>query len=306
MNGILIIEQLLNSLQFGLMLFLLAAGLTLVFGIMDLINLAHGSLYMIGAYLVATIATVSGSFWIGLAGGVVASGVFGAILEVSVIRRLYARDPLSQVLATFALLLMANEGVRMIWGSSPLVMPMPVGLGGPVRLLPGLSYPAYRLFIIGAGLLIAVLLYLLVTRTRIGMQVRAGASNREMARAMGANVRLLFLALFAFGAALCAVAGGLLGPLLAVQIGMGESILILAFVVIVIGGIGSMRGALVGALLVGVVDTAGRTLVPLLFGALMGPAAASNAGPAAASILIYVLMAAVLFWKPQGLFPANG
>ena len=306
MSGILLLEQLLNSLQFGLMLFLLAAGLTLVFGIMDLINLAHGSLYMIGAYLVATLAVASGSFWIGLAGGVAASAVLGAVLECTVIRRLYQRDHLSQVLGTFALLLMANEGVRMIWGSQPLMMPMPAGLSGPVELLPGFSYPAYRLLIIGAGLAVALLLYVLVTRTRLGMQVRAGASNREMAQAMGADVRRLFTLLFAFGAALCAVAGGMLGPLLAVQVGMGESILILAFVVIVIGGIGSIRGALVGALLVGLVDTAGRTVVPMLFERLMGPAAADNAGPAVASILIYVLMAAVLFWKPRGLFPARG
>lgn len=306
MDTILVLEQLLNSLQFGLMLFLLAAGLTLVFGIMDLINLAHGSLYMVGAYLVATIANASGSFWLGLAAGIGATALLGAVLEISLIRRLYQRDHLTQVLATFALLLMANDGVRMIWGSQPINMPTPSGLSGPVELLPGLFYPSYRLFIIAAGLAVALLLYLLVTRTRIGMQVRAGASNREMARAMGANVRWLFTGLFVFGAALCAVAGGLLGPLLAVQVGMGESILILAFVVIVIGGIGSIRGALIGALLVGLVDTAGRTVVPLFFGALMGPAAASTVGPSVASILIYVLMAAVLFFKPEGLFPAHG
>ncbi len=306
MNGILVLEQLLNSLQFGLMLFLLAAGLTLVFGIMDMINLAHGSLYMIGAYLVATIAGASGSFWIGLAGGVAATALAGVLLECTVVRRLYRRDHLSQVLGTFAILLMANEGVRMIWGSQPIPMAMPAELSGPVELLPGFTYPAYRLFIIGAGLAVALLLYVLVTRTRMGMQVRAGASNREMAQAMGADVRRLFTALFAAGAGLCAVAGGLLGPLLAVQVGMGESILILAFVVIVIGGIGSIRGALLGALLVGLVDTAGRTVVPILFGMLMGPSAAATAGPAVASILIYVLMAAVLFWKPQGLFPVHG
>ena len=306
MTGILVVEQLLNGLQFGLMLFLLAAGLTLVFGIMDMINLAHGSLYMVGAYLIASIAAASGSFWLGLAGGVAATAVIGVLLELTVLRRLYERDHLSQVLGTFAILLMANEGVRMIWGSQPVPMAMPAALSGPVQLLPGFSYPAYRLFIIGVGLAVAVLLYLLVTRTRVGMQVRAGASNREMAQAMGTNVRLLFTALFAIGAALCAVAGGMLGPLLAVQVGMGESILILAFVVIVIGGIGSIRGALLGALLVGAVDTAGRTLVPLLFGQLLGPAAAATAGPAVASILIYVLMAAVLFWKPRGLFPSHG
>jgi branched-chain amino acid transport system permease protein len=297
-TGILVVEQLLNGLQFGLMLFLLAAGLTLVFGIMDMINLAHGSLYMVGAYLIATIAAASGSFWIGLAGGVAATAIVGVLLELTVLRRLYERDHLSQVLGTFAILLMANEGVRMVWGSQPVPMAMPPALAGPVELLPGFSYPAYRLFIIGVGLAVALLLYLLVTRTRMGMQVRAGASNREMAQAMGTNVRLLFTAIFAIGAALCAVAGGMLGPLLAVQVGMGESILILAFVVIVIGGIGSIRGALLGALLVGLVDTAGRTLVPMLFGA--------SAGPAVASILIYVLMAAVLFWKPRGLFPSHG
>lgn len=306
MNAILILEQLLNGLQFGLMLFLLAAGLTLVFGIMDMINLAHGSLYMVGAYLIASIAGASGSFWLGLVGGVVATAVVGVLLELTVLRRLYHRDHLSQVLGTFAILLMANEGVRMIWGSQPMPMAMPASLSGPVALLPGFSYPAYRLFIIGVGLVVALLLYLLITRTRVGMQVRAGASNREMAQAMGTNVRWLFTALFALGAALCAVAGGMLGPLLAVQVGMGESILILAFVVIVIGGIGSIRGALLGALLVGLVDTAGRTLVPLLFGQLLGPAAAASAAPAVASILIYVLMAAVLFWKPRGLFPAHG
>ncbi|MER1967724.1 branched-chain amino acid ABC transporter permease [Castellaniella sp. GW247-6E4] len=306
MNGILVLEQLLNSLQFGLMLFLLAAGLTLVFGIMDMINLAHGSLYMIGAYLVATVAGASGSFWIGLAGGIAATALVGVLLEYTVIRHLYRRDHLSQVLGTFAILLMANEGVRMIWGAQPVPMAMPAELSGPVELLPGFTYPAYRLFIIGVGLAVALLLYVLVTRTRMGMQVRAGASNREMAQAMGADVRRLFTVLFAAGAGLCAVAGGMLGPLLAVQVGMGESILILAFVVIVIGGIGSIRGALLGALLVGLVDTAGRTVVPLLFGMLMGPSAAASAGPAVASILIYVLMAAVLFWKPQGLFPAHG
>ncbi|MBB1076093.1 branched-chain amino acid ABC transporter permease [Rhodoferax sp. 4810] len=306
MSGILILEQSLNGLQFGLMLFLLAAGLTLVFGIMDMINLAHGSIYMVGAYLVASITLASGSFWLGLVGGVLATAVVGALLELTVLRRLYQRDHLSQVLGTFALLLMSNELVRMIWGAQPLELNPPAALAGPVELLPGFTYPAYRLFIIGVGLAVALLLYLLVTRTRYGMQVRAGASNREMALAMGVDVRRLFTAVFALGAALCAVAGGLLGPLLAVQVGMGESILILAFVVIVIGGIGSIRGALLGAMLVGLVDTAGRTLMPLLFDQIMGPEAASNAAPAVSSILIYLLMAAVLFFKPQGLFPAHG
>ncbi len=306
MTGILLLEQSLNGLQFGLMLFLLAAGLTLVFGIMDMINLAHGSIYMLGAYLVASIAQASGSFWLGLGLGVVATALLGAVLELTVLRHLYQRDHLSQVLGTFALLLMSNEAVRIIWGGQPIALNPPAALAGPVELLPGFSYPAYRLFIIAVGLAVALLLYLLVTRTRYGMQVRAGASNREMALAMGVDVRRLFTAVFALGAALCAVAGGLLGPLLAVQVGMGESILILAFVVIVIGGIGSIRGALLGAMLVGVVDTAGRALLPLLAEHLLGAEAAASAGPAAASILIYVLMAGVLFFKPQGLFPAHG
>ena len=305
MNGILLLEQSLNGLQFGLMLFLLAAGLTLVFGIMDMINLAHGSLYMVGAYCIASVAAATGSFWMGLAGGVVATAVFGILLEVGILRKLYARDHLSQVLGTFAILLMCNETVRLIWGAQPISLNPPEALSGPVELLPGLMYPAYRLLIIGVGLLVA-LLYLLITRTRVGMQVRAGASNRDMAMAMGSHVQGLFTAVFGVGAALCAVAGGMLGPLLAVQVGMGESILILAFVVIVIGGIGSIRGAFLGALLVGFVDTAGRTLVPMVFDSLLSPEAASNAGPAVASILIYVLMATVLFFKPRGLFPTHG
>jgi branched-chain amino acid transport system permease protein len=201
---------------------------------------------------------------------------------------------------------MSNEMVRMVWGSQPISLNPPDALAGPVELFAGFSYPAYRLFIIAVGLAAAGLLYVLVTRTRLGMQVRAGASNREMALAMGVDVKRLFTLVFAFGAALCALAGGMLGPLLAVQVGMGESILILAFVVIVIGGIGSIRGALLGAILVGLVDTAGRTLIPLLFERFLGADVAANAGPAVSSILIYLLMAAVLFWKPQGLFPTHG
>ncbi len=303
--SVLILEQTLNGLQFGLMLFLLAAGLTLVFGIMDMINLAHGSLYMIGAYLAASVAQATGSFTLAVLGGVAGTAVIGVVLELSILRQLYARDHLSQVLATFALLLICNEVVRMIFGSQPLMLNMPAALSGPVELLPDFYYPAYRLVVIGVGLAVAVLLYLLVAKTRVGMRVRAGASNREMATAMGVNVRLLFTLVFAVGAALCAVAGAMLGPLLAVQVGMGESILILAFVVIVIGGIGSIRGAMVGALLVGMVDTLGRALLPPLLRSILPPAVASGLGPALASIAIYVLMVAVLFWRPQGLFPAR-
>lgn len=300
----LVLEQALNGLQFGLMLFLLAAGLTLVFGIMDMINLSHGSLYMGGAYLAAAAVERSGSFALGVLGAVAGMIVVGALLERLVLRRFYQRDHLAQVLATFALILIANETVRIVWGPQPVMLNAPEALAGPVEIF-GFSYPAYRLLIIGVGIGVAVLLYVLVAQTRVGMWVRAGAANREMTEAMGVNVPRLFTAIFALGAALCAVAGALLGPLLAVQVGMGENILILAFVVIVIGGIGSIRGALVGALLVGGVDTLGRALLPTLLRSLASNEVASNLGPALASILIYALMAAVLFWKPQGLFPAR-
>jgi branched-chain amino acid transport system permease protein len=302
----LLLEQSLNSLQFGLMLFLLAAGLTLVFGIMDMINLAHGSLYMIGAYLMATFAEATGSFWAALPLALVATALVGAALEVSLLRKLYERDHLTQVLATFAVILIANEVVRIIWGNQSLMLNPPSTLTGPVQLPGGMQYASYRLAIIAVGAAVAVCLYLLVTRTKMGMLVRAGASNREMAIAMGVNIRRLFTVVFALGAALCALAGAMLGPILAVQVGMGENILILAFVVIVIGGIGSIRGAFVGALLVGLVDTMGRALLPIAFAKMFSPQVASNLGPSISSILIYVLMAAVLFLRPQGLFPARG
>jgi branched-chain amino acid transport system permease protein len=305
MSGILILEQTLNGLQFGLMLFLLAAGLTLVFGIMDMINLAHGSLYMVGAFLAATVAERTGSFVAAVAVAIVGTAIVGMALEMTVLRRLYARDHLAQVLATFALILIANEAVRLIWGPQ-VPLNTPQALSGPVQLLPGLAYSSYRLVIIAVGLAVAALLYFAVTRTKTGMLVRAGASNREMAIAMGVNIKRLFTIVFGFGAGLCAVAGAMLGPILAVQVGMGESILILAFVVIVIGGIGSIRGALVGAILVGVVDTMGRAFLPAALREFLPPQFASALGPALASILIYVLMAAILFWKPQGLFPARG
>lgn len=305
MSGILLLEQSLNGLQFGLMLFLLAAGLTLVFGIMDMINLAHGSLYMVGAFLAATFAELTGSFWLAVGLALVATAAVGMALEVSVLRRLYARDHLSQVLATFALILIANESVRIIWGPQ-VPLSAPPALSGPVEIVPGLQYSSYRLAIIAVGLAVAAALYFAVARTRVGMLVRAGASNREMAVAMGVNIKRLFTIVFGCGAALCAIAGAMLGPILAVQVGMGENILILAFVVIVIGGIGSIRGALVGAILVGVVDTMGRAFLPGLLREFLRADFAAALGPALASILIYVLMAAILFWKPQGLFPARG
>jgi len=304
MTGIFVLEQALNGLQFGLMLFLLASGLTLIFGVMDMINLAHGSLYMVGAFLCAWLTSATGSFVFGVLGGVVLTALFGAVLEVSLLRSLYARDHLSQVLATFALILILNDGVKMVFGAD-LPLAAPAALDGPVELLPGLMYPAYRLVILAVGFGLALLLYVLVQKTRVGALVRAGASNREMSGAMGVDVARLFTVVFAIGAALCAVAGGLLGPLLAVQVGMGENILILAFVIIVIGGIGSIRGALIGAILVGAVDTLGRTLLQQLFREFLPPQWASAAGPAFASIAVYVFMAVVLVLKPQGLFPVR-
>ncbi len=305
MSGLLVLEQALNGLQFGLILFLLAAGLTLVFGVMDMINLAHGSLYMVGAFIAAWLTALTGSFVLGLIGAIVLTALFGMVLEVTLLRTLYGRDHLSQVLATFALILILNEGVKMVFGND-LPLSVPALLDGPVELLPGLLYPAYRLVIIAVGLVLAFVLWLLVQKTRMGALVRAGASNREMATLMGTDIRTLFTIVFGIGAALCAVAGAFLGPLLAVQVGMGENILILAFVVVVIGGIGSIRGALVGALLVGFIDTMGRSLLQQGFREVLPPQWASAAGPAVASVAVYVFMAAVLAFKPRGLFPARG
>lgn len=305
MTGLLFVEQALNGAQFGLMLFLLAAGLTIVFGVMDMINLAHGSLYMVGAFLAAWITAQTGSFWVGLGGSVLLTAALGMLLESTLLRTLYARDHLSQVLATFALILILNDGIKMVFGTD-LPLSAPAALEGPVELPGGLRYPLWRLLIIGVGLALALGLYLLVQKTRVGALVRAGAANREMSMAMGVNVPRLFTLVFGLGAALCAVAGALLGPLLAVQVGMGENILILAFVVIVIGGIGSIRGALIGSLLVGAVDTLGRTLLQTALREALPPQWASAAGPALASVAVYVLMAAVLVWRPQGLFPVRG
>jgi branched-chain amino acid transport system permease protein len=259
---------------------------------------------MVGAYLAATVAEKSGSFLVAVLAAAAGTALVGALLEMALLRRLYRRDHLSQVLATFALILVANEAVRMIWGEQPVMLSMPAALSGPVEI-GGFLYPAYRLLIVAVGIAAAALLWWLVSRTRLGMWVRAGASNREMALAMGVDVQRLFTLVFALGAALCAVAGALLGPLLAVQVGMGESILILAFVVIVIGGIGSIRGALVGSIIVGVADTLGRALLPTLLRQAFPLELASSLGPALASILIYVLMAGILIWRPEGLFPTR-
>jgi len=302
MTALLLIEQVLNGLQLGMTLFLMASGLTLVFGVMGLINLAHGSLYMVGAFACATVAAATGSFWVGLAASLVAAAAAGAIVEVAVIRRLYRRDHLDQVLATFALILVFSEGTRWVFGSFPLYLTVPPLLSGPVTLPGGIEYPKFRLAIILAGLGVAVGLFWLIARTRLGIRIRAGESDREMIAALGVDITRLYTIVFALGAALAGFAGALVGTLQSVQVGMGEPVLILAFVVIVIGGIGSIKGALVGALLVGLTDTLGKFLLPQMFGLFMDPSQAAGIGSALASMLIYILMAMVLIFRPQGLY----
>jgi len=302
----LLIEQLLNGLQLGVMLFLIAAGLTLVFGVMGLINLAHGSLYMAGAFVCAWVAGTTGLFWVGLGAGVIAAAALGALVEIGAMRRLYTRGHLDQVLATFALILIFSEGARIVFGAQPLWLDIPASLRGHVGLPGGATYPVFRLAIIGAGLALAAALFWLIHRTRLGMRIRAGESDREMIAALGVDIARLYTVVFALGAGMAGLAGAMIGALQSVEVGMGEPVLILAFVTIVIGGIGSIRGALVGAVLVGVVDTLGRIFLPVLFGLVTDPSLATSIGSALASMLIYLMMAAILAVRPQGLFPASG
>jgi len=303
---LLIIEQLLNGLQLGITLFLMSAGLTLVFGIMQVINLAHGSFYMIGAYVGATVTARTGSFILGILAALPAAALAGMVVETLVLRRLYKKDHLDQVLATFGLIMFFNELTRIIWGRQPLFMDVPPWLSGSVEFIPGVPYPSYRIAVIAVGIIVGLLLYLLFTHTRIGMQIRAGASNREMAGALGVNIRLLYTLVFGLGTLLAGLAGVMAGPILAVEAGMGESILILTFVVIVIGGIGSIRGALAGALLVGLVDTLGRAFLPALLRLFLSAAYADGVAASMASMSVYILMAAVLVCRPRGLLPAHG
>ena len=302
----LVLEQTLNGLQYGVMLFLMAAGLTLVFGIMNVINLAHGSFYMVGAYLATALTEKTGSFVLGVALALPATLLVGVLVEIVALRTLYERDHLDQVLATFGLILFFNELVAIVWGRAAIFTSVPQFLSGHFRLLPGLPYPTYRAVIILVGVVVAVLLWALVTRTRLGMRIRAGASNRTMIAALGVDIRLLYTLVFGLGAALAGLAGAMAGPVYSVQPGMGEAILIQVFVVIVIGGIGSIRGAIVGAIVVGMADTLGRAFLKPLLATMISPPAADKAGPALASMSIYLLMAAVLFFRPEGLFPARG
>jgi branched-chain amino acid transport system permease protein len=286
----LFIEQSLNGVQLGVQLFLMSAGLTLVFGIMNLINLAHGSLYMAGAFFAAMFVKLTGNFLLAIALAIPCTAVMGVLMELIVLRRFYARGHLDQVLVTFGLILIFNDLVRMVWGVVPVPMPVPALLSGSVEIMQGVLYPAFRLAILAVGLVVALGLYVVVVHTRAGMWIRAGASNRPMASALGVDVQLVFALVFAAGAALAGLAGMMAGPITAVQVGMGEPILILALVVTVIGGIGSIRGAFIAALMIGVVDTFGRVLLPHALG----------------SMVIFMLMALILAWRPKGLFPVHG
>jgi branched-chain amino acid transport system permease protein len=306
MSTSLFLVQLFNGLQLGILLFLVAAGLTLVFGVMDFINLAHGVQYMLGAYLSVMFYGLTGSFFASLLLALPASMLFGLLLEVLVFRHLYERDHLEQVLATFGVILFLNQGVKIAWGAAPLNMPIPDILSGSVPLMEGLRYPIYRFAIIAAGLAVAVALYLFVTATRVGMLVRAGATNAPMVSALGVDIKRLFMIVFGFGAMLAGFAGAMVAPILSVEPGMGDQILILAFVVIVIGGIGSIRGAFIAALLVGVIDTLGRSFMTDTLHLFLAPSTARVIGPALASMAIYLLMAVVLAVRPAGLFPAKG
>jgi branched-chain amino acid transport system permease protein len=302
----LLFVQILNGLQLGVLLFLIAAGLTLVFGVMDLINLAHGVQYMLGAYLAVTFYGLTGSFLVALVLALVATLAFALALELLVFRQLYARDHLDHVMATFGIILFVDQGVKLVWGAAPLSLPVPELLSGSVPLMGGLLYPVWRLVIIGSGVAVAVGLYVLVVHTRVGMLVRAGATNAALVSALGVNINRLFMLVFGFGAMLAGFAGVMIAPILSVEPGMGDAILILAFVVIVIGGIGSIRGAFVAALMIGLVDTLGRSFAVDVLRLFMGPSPARTVGPALASMLIYVLMAVVLTLRPAGLFPAAG
>jgi branched-chain amino acid transport system permease protein len=285
----LVVVQLLNGVQLGLMLFLMASGLTLVLGMMSFINLAHGSFYMIGAFIASSLLAWTGNFMLSLLAAVAGAGIVGLLLEIGMLRKVYQQSHLQHVLITFGLILVFNELARLIWGPFPVPLPVPALLAGSVEILPGITYPTFRLAILFVGLAVAAALYVVITHTRSGMWVRAGASDRAMAGAIGVDIELMFSLLFGMGSALAGLAGVMAGPILTVQVGIGEPILILSLVVTVIGGIGSIRGAFLAALLVGVIDTFGRILFP----------------PAIGSMMIFLLMAVILACRPQGLFPAR-
>jgi branched-chain amino acid transport system permease protein len=306
MDWTLLVIQMLNGLQLGVLLFLLAAGLTLVFGIMDFINLAHGSLYMVGAYFCATIASVTGSFLLGVLAALPLTFAVGLVLEMLVVRKLYARDHLDHVLATFGLILFFDAATQLIWGPESLSIALPAFLDGRVTLAPGIEFPTYRLVIIMVGLAVAASLAYVVSATRIGALIRAGAANRRMLGALGVDVNRLFTIVFAAGATLAGLAGLMMAPITEAHVGMGNSILIVALVVIIIGGIGSVRGAFIAALLVGMIDTMGRAFLDTAMKLLLSQQNAETAAPALSAMLIYILMAVILAARPQGLFAPKG
>ncbi|MDB9915546.1 branched-chain amino acid ABC transporter permease [Alphaproteobacteria bacterium] len=305
MSLILFLEQLLNGIQFGVMLFLMSAGLTLIFGVMGLINLAHGSFYMLGAFAAAIVAGVTGSFWLALLASLCAAAIAGVLIEILIIRKLYRRDHLDQVLATFALILLLSEGVRWLFGAFPLYLNIPSVLDGSILLPFNIIYSKYRMFIILVGILVALGLYFLISKTRLGIRIRAGQSDRQMISALGVDISKLYTIVFAIGASLAGLAGAMIGAIQSVEVGMGEPILILAFVVIVIGGIGSIKGAFIGSILVGVTDTIGRVFLPNFLKLFMENSDATSIGSSIGSMLIYILMALILLIKPSGLFGKN-
>jgi branched-chain amino acid transport system permease protein len=302
----LIVTQCLNGVQLGVLLFLLASGLTLIFGIMDFVNLAHGSLYMVGAFFCATFTKLTGSFLLALVLSLPAVAAGGILVELVVVRQLYARDHLDHVLATFGLMLCFDTLVQMLWGPEGMAIPLPTFLNGRVTIWSGIGFPTYRLLIICIGLAVAAGLYGIVTHTRVGMRIRAGASNRTMVSALGVNIQSLYTLVFALGAVLAGLAGLMIAPITEASIGMGNEMIIVAFVVIIIGGIGSIKGAFIAALLVGLIDTMGRAFLDGLLKLVISAQAAETAAPALSAMLIYILMAAVLAFRPQGLFPAKG
>ena len=305
MDWNLLVTQLMNGLQLGLLLFLLASGLTLIFGIMDFINLSHGSFYMIGAYFCGTVVAKTGSFVTGVVVGLIGVFAVGALVEWLIARKLYRQDHLDHVLVTFGLILIFDTLVHLLWGASGMAIPLPDGLNGQLTV-GSLVLPTYRLLIIVAGLLVAAILFILVTKTRLGMLIRAGASNRTMVEALGVNIDRLFLVVFALGAAMAGLAGMLIAPITEASIGMGNDIIIIAFVVVIVGGIGSVKGAFYAALIIGMIDTMSRSYLDLLLQLAMPSNYAETAAPALSAMLIYILMAGVLAFRPQGLFPPAG
>ncbi len=297
--------QLANGLQLGLLLFLLASGLTLIFGIMDFINLSHGSFYMIGAYFAGTVVAKSGSFLTGILAGLIGIFIVGAIIEWFIVRKLYRSDHLDHVLVTFGLILVFDTSVHLIWGASGMAIPLPDYLAGQINIF-GIELATYRFVIIVSGFVVAALLYLLVNRTRLGMLIRAGASNRNMVEALGININRLFLFVFALGATMAGFAGMLIAPITEASIGMGNDIIIIAFVVVIVGGIGSVKGAFYAALIIGMIDTMSRSYLDQLFALVMSDNNAETAAPAVSAMLVYILMAAILAFRPQGLFPPAG